>query len=80
MRSKEGLSISGVTLTADGIQKDSGKFETPSAIECIEDGALLITWKDGSNGTYLFEKGMRNTIICKSVEITAGKFNISWVD
>ena len=81
MKSKEGFSISGITLTEQGINKDSGKFVEPTAFECLEDGALKITWKDGTNVTYThFVAGMANTILCKEIEVVAGRFNISWAE
>ena len=82
MRSKEGLTLSGVTLTKDGINAQTGdEFTNPSALECLEDGALKITWRDGTNADYLhFKEGMANPIICSKIVILSGRFNISQVD
>jgi hypothetical protein len=79
MKSQEGYTLSSVTLTKKGIYKDSGVFERPSTIECVEDGAIEITWEDGTNTAYThFKAGMRNTIRCRAIEILAGRFNIGW--
>jgi len=79
MKSQEGFTLSSVTLTKEGIYKDSGVFTRPTTIECVEDGALEITWEDGTNVAYThFIAGMANTIKCKSVEILSGRFNIGW--
>ncbi len=80
MKSKEGFTLSGVTLTESGIQVTTGVFANVTAIECVEDGQLKITWPRGSNMTYSFVAGMANPIHCASVEVVSGKFNISQVD
>jgi len=77
MKSKEGYTLSTLTLTKDGIyQTTDAEFKNPSTIECVEDGALRITWEDGTNGDYLhFKAGMINGIRCRHIKILSGRFN-----
>ena len=77
---KQGDTLQGLCLTEDNTAQNTvGKvFLEPTAVECIADGQLKITWKSGAIQPVAFSTGKANPINCAKVEILAGTFNIGF--
>ena len=71
-----GGNLQGATLTQWGTDITGGKaFEGVTVVECVEDGDIEVTWKDGSTQTITRTAAWVNPIECKSVRVVSG----TWV-
>lgn len=82
--SKQAQTLQGTTLSegntfvtsTDGKRGD-GVFLNPSSVECVEDGDLAVKWTEtGSEQVLSFVQGQSNPILCFSVRVVLGTFNI----
>lgn len=80
MMGKQGDTLQGVCLTEGNtaVSTAGQVFLEPTAVECIADGQLKVTWKSGTIQPIAMSVGKANPINCKSVEIISGTFNIGY--
>jgi hypothetical protein len=80
-----GDSAQGVVLTegnahvtsSDGVKSD-GVFNAVKQIECYSDGDIEVTWPSGLKQSMNLSAGWVNPIICKSVKINSGIWNMGY--
>lgn len=69
-------SIQATPLVKGQIDVTSGVFTNISVLTCTADGSIKITWADDTTYTKAFIEGMDRTVICKSVEVLSGTFDL----
>ena len=69
--------IQAMPLVQGQIDVTTGVFTDISVISCVSDGDITITWEDDTTTTKSFIENMDRTVVCKSVEVDSGTFDLA---
>lgn len=78
MKSKQGDSLVGVSLTERGTAQTTGEFQGATGVRCVVNGTITVTWHSNATKVITLTAGEERFIDCKSIAVTTGTFDIGF--